>query len=122
MNKENKTYVLVEKATWYQYQSYRPNHTTTRKDPFDSKRSAQIAINTMLKRLNKRFENASEDYQKDQIQKNIDIIKKLEVMDIDFFEANEPIVERVNLISGKTYKERLNTPSYMSPSSQAYWD
>ena len=122
MNKENKTYVLVEKATWYQYQSYRPNHTTTRKDTFDSKRSAQIAINTMLKRLNKRFENASEDYQKDQIQKNIDIIKKLEVMDIDFFEANEPIVERVNLISGKTYKERLNTPSYMSPSSQAYWD
>lgn len=31
------------------------------------------------------------------------------------------MVERKNLLSGKTYMEPSNTPGYCSPSSEAYW-
>jgi hypothetical protein len=31
------------------------------------------------------------------------------------------MIERTNLRSGKKYIEPSNTPSYMSPSSEAYW-
>ncbi len=30
-------------------------------------------------------------------------------------------VERVNLMSGQKYMESINTPNYMSPASEAYW-
>lgn len=33
----------------------------------------------------------------------------------------EKMVERVNLMSGKTYTESVNTPSYLSPASESYW-
>lgn len=31
------------------------------------------------------------------------------------------MVERVNLMSGKTYMEAAGTPGYLSPASEAYW-
>jgi hypothetical protein len=31
------------------------------------------------------------------------------------------MVERVNIMSGKTYQEDVNTPRSCSPSSEAYW-
>lgn len=31
------------------------------------------------------------------------------------------MVERTNLLSGKTFFERRDTPSYCSPSSESYW-
>jgi hypothetical protein len=31
------------------------------------------------------------------------------------------MVEKTNLLSGKTYMESLDTPRYCSPSSEAYW-
>ena len=33
----------------------------------------------------------------------------------------EAKVERVNLMSGQKYMESINTPNYMSPASEAYW-
>lgn len=33
----------------------------------------------------------------------------------------EETVERVNLMSGKTYRESVNTPLCCSPSSETYW-
>lgn len=33
----------------------------------------------------------------------------------------EETVERVNMMTGQTYRESVNTPSYCSPSSEAYW-
>ena len=33
----------------------------------------------------------------------------------------EKTVTRVNLMSGKEYQERVNTPIYMSPASETYW-
>lgn len=40
---------------------------------------------------------------------------------MDFFTNIEKTVERVNMMSGKTFMESANTPSYCSPSSEAYW-
>ena len=34
---------------------------------------------------------------------------------------NEDMVERVNLMTGKTYMEHRDTPRFCSPSSEAYW-
>jgi len=33
----------------------------------------------------------------------------------------EGTVERVNIMSGKTYRESVNTPNCCSPASEAYW-
>jgi hypothetical protein len=44
------------------------------------------------------------------------------IADAAEFHANiEKSVERVNMMSGKTYRESVNTPNYCSPSSEAYW-
>ena len=34
---------------------------------------------------------------------------------------DDEMVERVNLMSGKKYMERRDTPRFCSPSSEAYW-
>lgn len=39
----------------------------------------------------------------------------------DFLDNIEKEVERTNLMSGKKYMERVNTPHYCSPASEAYW-
>jgi len=36
-------------------------------------------------------------------------------------EVHETYVKRVNLMSGKEYQERYDTPYYCSPSSESYW-
>jgi len=42
--------------------------------------------------------------------------------DVDtYYTSVEAKVERVNMMSGKTYWESINTPSYCSPASEAYW-
>tara|TARA_R100000951_G_scaffold50728_2_gene42777 strand:+ start:8459 stop:8716 length:258 start_codon:yes stop_codon:yes gene_type:complete len=33
----------------------------------------------------------------------------------------EPMVERINLMSGKPYMEGINTPACCSPSCETYW-
>ena len=37
------------------------------------------------------------------------------------YEIHKTFVERVNMMSGKSYTERFDTPRYCSPSSEAYW-
>lgn len=39
----------------------------------------------------------------------------------DFNENIEKMVVRKNLMSGKEFKEPVNTPYYCSPSSETYW-
>jgi hypothetical protein len=47
---------------------------------------------------------------------------ELTYTDVDtYYEFIERKVERVNMMSGKTYWESINTPSYCSPASEAYW-
>jgi hypothetical protein len=44
------------------------------------------------------------------------------VAEYTYFQDNiEKQVERVNLMSGQKYMEPVNTPGFMSPSSEAYW-
>ena len=38
-----------------------------------------------------------------------------------YYSNLERMVTRTNLMSGKEYQESINTPSYCSPSSEAYW-
>lgn len=40
---------------------------------------------------------------------------------INFYNHIELKVERTNMLSGEKYWEPVNTPSYCSPSSEAYW-
>lgn len=48
--------------------------------------------------------------------------EQLAVADIQVYKnCVEKMVEKVNLMSGKTYWESINTPNYCSPSSEAYW-
>ena len=37
------------------------------------------------------------------------------------FEIHKTYVTRVNMMGGKEYEERYDTPRYCSPSSEAYW-
>lgn len=46
----------------------------------------------------------------------------LAVTDLDTYNTKVVhMVERINLMSGKTFMEPSNTPSYLSPASEAYW-
>lgn len=38
-----------------------------------------------------------------------------------FFNKIEKMVERTNIMTGKTFVESVNTPYYCSPSSESYW-
>ena len=38
-----------------------------------------------------------------------------------FYKTIDQTVERVNLMSGKTFRESVNTPYHCSPSSESYW-
>lgn len=37
------------------------------------------------------------------------------------FEIHETYITSVNIISGKEFRERYDTPYYCSPSSETYW-
>ncbi len=37
------------------------------------------------------------------------------------YEIHKTFVERTNLMGGRAYTERFDTPRYCSPSSEAYW-
>ena len=46
---------------------------------------------------------------------------QIRVTDHVAYKLIEETVERVNLMSGKTYRESVNTPNCCSPSSETYW-
>jgi hypothetical protein len=37
------------------------------------------------------------------------------------YEIHETYVTKTNMMSGKQYQERFDTPHYCSPSSESYW-
>ena len=37
------------------------------------------------------------------------------------YEIHETMVTRTNMMGGKEYQERYDTPRYCSPSSESYW-
>ncbi len=46
---------------------------------------------------------------------------KLEIMSLAEYDNMDTMVERVNLVSGETYMEDINTPRSCSPASELYW-
>lgn len=56
------------------------------------------------------------------LKKNPELQGKLAITEANEFHAHiEQQVYRTNLLSGQRYLEPYNTPSYCSPSSEAYW-
>ena len=43
------------------------------------------------------------------------------VMSVEDYDLIEPMIERTNMMTGKKFMEPINTPHYMSPSSESYW-
>ena len=43
------------------------------------------------------------------------------IVDVDLYSLIEQQVEKTNLMTGKKYRESVNTPLHMSPSSETYW-
>lgn len=90
--------VIVEMATGKQYK--KPGHFCA--EMYETERGAKGACT----RLNKK--NPTKQY---------------EVMDLDTYRLNYPVkmVEKTNLMSGKTYMEAEDTPNCCSPASETYW-
>ena len=55
--------------------------------------------------------------------KEVEELCKAQYPEAERFVTNiyETYVIRKNMMSGEEYKERYNTPSYCSPSSESYW-
>ena len=43
------------------------------------------------------------------------------VMSVEDYELIEPMVEKTNMMTGKKFQESINTPHYMSQSSESSW-
>ena len=51
----------------------------------------------------------------------IEEVKKSHKGDKYHFSAHKTYVTRKNIMSGKEYQERYDTPVYCSPSTESYW-
>ncbi len=72
-----------------------------------NERGAKISLAALRKRELKQPENRR---------------RKYAILPEDRYESEINImVERTNLMTGKTFWEKLDTPSYCSPSSESYW-
>ena len=91
------SYVIVDVAT-----RCRVMYRATRTDSWATERAAKAALTRMVK---------TTGY----------LRSELAVMECSDYYAQVPMVERVNLMTGKTYMERADTPYYFSPSSESYW-
>jgi len=48
-------------------------------------------------------------------------VEKYDIYNLDQYRAMDKQVERVNIMTGKTYMEDANTANCCSPSSETYW-
>ena len=93
--------------------------------PFNTAGGAKRSLTSLIKKMAARKAEYTERYGADGFDNNtgnqLEFLKGCVVMSLAEFEANEPMVERINLMSGEPYMERLNTPPYLSPASETYW-
>ena len=69
-----------------------------------------------------RLYNAYEDAtNKDHGRTHLNDINNYMVMSVEDYDLIEPMIERTNMMTGKKFTESINTPHYMSPSSESYW-
>jgi hypothetical protein len=89
---------------------------------YKSESAAKAALTRIDKKGKLGIEKTWNEERKDY---DVDVWEKTDfaVADYDTYREVFPVkmVERKNLMSGKTYMEAENTPGYLSPASEAYW-
>jgi hypothetical protein len=96
MKEAHRAHVIYNKETTRLY------HTKKDKYTFKSEAAAKAALTRAIK--------------------NDEITEEHLIAPADTFYAEiEQQVERTNIMTGETFMESINTPSYCSPSSEAYW-
>ena len=99
-------YVIYERDTTKIVEVYRKN-SGWKKSSYKTMSAAKAALTRILK--------ARKDIG------GFDLYN-LAIAEISYYQDKiERQVEKTNMMTGKKYMESVNTPSYMSPSSEAYW-
>ena len=84
----------------YTVEIYKKDARTKKGERMVSKTDYEVTEQTMLEHTVKHTYRASQGYR---------------------YEIHETYVTRTNMMGGKEYTERYDTPRYCSPSSEAYW-
>lgn len=99
-------YVIYERDTTKIVEVYRKN-SGWKKSSYKTMSAAKAALTRILK--------ARKDIG------GFDLYN-LAIAEISYYQDKiEKQVEKTNMMTGKKYMESINTPGYMSPSSEAYW-
>lgn len=77
----------------------------------DAKFATEAAANAALTRYTKKMQAEGKEFNQD----DYDILPQSE------FDLIEKWETKKNLMGGGEFKQRVNTPSYCDPSSEAYW-
>ena len=99
-------FVIYEKSTTKIIEVYRKN-SYSKKTSYKTMSAAKAALTRITKARKE--------------------IGGFDIFDLAIAEYNyyltkiEKQVEKTNMMTGKKYMESINTPGYMSPSSEAYW-
>nr|BAR33148.1 hypothetical protein [uncultured Mediterranean phage uvMED] len=86
-----------------------------------AKRSLTSRINNLAKTKAYYVKKFGKDGFDNQSGKELEEMKKAIVIDEETFNKKEPMAIRKCLMSGETFIEPLNTPNFMSRSSESYW-
>ena len=84
----------------YTVEIYKTDARTKKGERLVSKTDYEVSDKSMLEHTVKHTWRASQGYR---------------------YEIHETYVTRTNLMGGKEYQERYDTPRYCSPNSEAYW-
>ena len=84
----------------YTVEIYKKDARTKSGERMVSKTDYEVTEQTMLEHTVKHTYRASQGYR---------------------YEIHETMVTRTNMMGGKEYQERYDTPNYCSPSSESYW-
>lgn len=84
----------------YTVEIYKTDARTKKGERLVSKTDYEVSDKSMLEHTVKHTYRASQGYR---------------------YEIHETYVTRTNMMGGKEYQERYDTPHYCSPSSEAYW-
>jgi hypothetical protein len=84
----------------YTVEIYKRDARTKAGERLESKTDYEVSEKSMLEHTVKHTYRASQGYR---------------------YEIHETMVTRTNMMGGKEYQERYDTPRYCSPSSEAYW-
>ena len=84
----------------YTVEIYKTDARTKKGERLVSKTDYEVSDKSMLEHTVKHTWRASQGYR---------------------YEIHQTYVTRTNLMGGKEYQERYDTPRYCSPSSEAYW-